>query len=175
AGSQTTNLSRWGDYSAMTVDPVDDCTFWYTQEYIKANGTFNWSTRIGSFKFPSCGATPDFSLSCSPSSLSVTQGGNGTSTCTVSSTGGFASAVSLSCAGLPAGVSCSYNPASVTPPANGSAGSTLTVSVSGSAATGTSSFQAQGTSGSTTRAFNVSLTVNPAGGGGDQTAVFDAT
>jgi hypothetical protein len=54
SGSQLPNLSRWGDYSAMTVDPVDDCTFWYTQEYMKANGTFNWNTRIASFKFPGC-------------------------------------------------------------------------------------------------------------------------
>src|SRR5213078_1193330 len=54
AGSQLTNLNRWGDYSAMTVDPVDDCTFWYTSEYQKANGTFNWSTRITSFKLPTC-------------------------------------------------------------------------------------------------------------------------
>ena len=53
-GSQTGNLHRWGDYSAMTVDPVDDCTFWFTTEYLKANGSFNWSTRIASFKFPSC-------------------------------------------------------------------------------------------------------------------------
>lgn len=53
-GSQTGNLHRWGDYSAMTVDPVDDCTFWFTSEYLKANGSFNWSTRIASFKFPSC-------------------------------------------------------------------------------------------------------------------------
>ncbi|MGZ5269949.1 MAG: hypothetical protein ACXWC6_04970 [Ramlibacter sp.] len=54
-GSQTgSNLSRWGDYSAMTVDPVDDCTFWYTTEYLKANGAFNWSTRIASFKYPGC-------------------------------------------------------------------------------------------------------------------------
>jgi hypothetical protein len=53
-GSQLANLSRWGDYSAMTVDPVDDCTFWYTSEYLKANGTFNWSTRIASFKFSGC-------------------------------------------------------------------------------------------------------------------------
>jgi hypothetical protein len=53
-GSQMQNLSRWGDYSAMTVDPVDDCTFWYTSEYLKANGTFNWSTWISSFKFPGC-------------------------------------------------------------------------------------------------------------------------
>ena len=54
AGSQLTNLNRWGDYSAMTIDPVDDCTFWYTNEYLKANGTFNWSTRIASFKIPGC-------------------------------------------------------------------------------------------------------------------------
>ena len=54
-GSQSTfNLHRWGDYSAMTVDPVDDCTFWYTTEYLKANGSWNWSTRIVSFKFPGC-------------------------------------------------------------------------------------------------------------------------
>jgi hypothetical protein len=53
-GSQTGSLHRWGDYSAMTVDPVDDCTFWYTTEYLKANGTWNWSTRIASFKFPGC-------------------------------------------------------------------------------------------------------------------------
>lgn len=53
-GSQTKNLSRWGDYSSMSIDPVDDCTFWYTNEYLKSNGSFNWSTRIASFKFPSC-------------------------------------------------------------------------------------------------------------------------
>jgi len=53
-GSQTGNLHRWGDYSAMTVDPVDDCRFWYTTEYLKSNGSFNWSTRIASFKFPGC-------------------------------------------------------------------------------------------------------------------------
>ena len=53
-GSQTSNLSRWGDYSHLSVDPVDDCTFWYTSEYLKANGTFNWSTRIHSFKINGC-------------------------------------------------------------------------------------------------------------------------
>jgi hypothetical protein len=52
-GSQT-SIERWGDYSAMTVDPVDDCTFWYTNEYYITSGS-NWQTRIGSFKFPSCG------------------------------------------------------------------------------------------------------------------------
>ncbi len=54
SGSQLPRLSRWGDYSAMTVDPADDCTFWYTNEYLKSSGTFNWSTRIGNYKFPGC-------------------------------------------------------------------------------------------------------------------------
>jgi hypothetical protein len=53
-GSQLQNLSRWGDYSTMALDPVDDCTFWYTNEYLPANGTFNWSTRIASFKIAGC-------------------------------------------------------------------------------------------------------------------------
>jgi len=53
-GSQTQTLNRWGDYSSLVVDPKDDCTFWYTNEYIPANGTFNWRTRIASFKFASC-------------------------------------------------------------------------------------------------------------------------
>lgn len=47
-------VTRWGDYSALTVDPTDDCTFWYTTEYQKENGAFNWHTRIGSFTLPSC-------------------------------------------------------------------------------------------------------------------------
>jgi hypothetical protein len=53
-GSQTGTLHRWGDYSAMSVDPVDDCTMFYTNEYLKASGSFNWSTWISSFKFPTC-------------------------------------------------------------------------------------------------------------------------
>ncbi len=46
--------NRWGDYSAMSVDPVDDCTFWYTAEYVE-NSSHWWQTRIGAFKVPSCG------------------------------------------------------------------------------------------------------------------------
>jgi hypothetical protein len=49
--------TRWGDYSAMTVDPVDDCTFWYTTEYYAALGG-NWQTRIGSFRYSICGPVP---------------------------------------------------------------------------------------------------------------------
>ncbi len=48
---------RWGDYSSMTIDPSDDCTFWYTNEYYDTTthgSSGNWQTRIGSFKFPGC-------------------------------------------------------------------------------------------------------------------------
>src|SRR5450755_5181668 len=54
AGSQTggTYANRWGDYTAMQVDPSDDCTFWYVDEYEKTSGYENWTTRISSFIFP---------------------------------------------------------------------------------------------------------------------------
>ena len=54
SGSQTDTRSRWGDYSMMGIDPIDDCTFWYTQEYYTVTAPVNWRTRIGSFKFPNC-------------------------------------------------------------------------------------------------------------------------
>ncbi len=53
-GVQEMSFNRWGDYSAMSVDPSDDCTLWYTQEYYKTTGSFNWTTRIASFSFNSC-------------------------------------------------------------------------------------------------------------------------
>ena len=58
SGVQTTTNSRWGDYTDMTVDPVDDCTFWYVNEYYTAAGQASsaagWQTRIASFKLPGC-------------------------------------------------------------------------------------------------------------------------
>jgi hypothetical protein len=53
-GSQLTGLSRWGDYSNMSVDPVDDCTMYYTTEYLATSGTFNWHTFVGKIKLPGC-------------------------------------------------------------------------------------------------------------------------
>ncbi|HEV8367731.1 MAG TPA: fibronectin type III domain-containing protein [Pyrinomonadaceae bacterium] len=57
-GSQSGTGSRWGDYSDLTVDPVDDCTFWFTSEYYSTTSQFNWRTRLGSFRFPTCGGNP---------------------------------------------------------------------------------------------------------------------
>jgi hypothetical protein len=57
-GVQRTTNSRWGDYTSMNVDPVDDCTFWYVNEYYTLAGqnssTAGWQTRIASFKLPGC-------------------------------------------------------------------------------------------------------------------------
>jgi hypothetical protein len=53
-GAQTNSLARWGDYTMLAVDPTDDCTFWYTNEYLSSTSDSAWQTRIGSFRFPSC-------------------------------------------------------------------------------------------------------------------------
>ena len=58
AGSQTSSSNRWGDYSSLVVDPLDGCTFWYTNEYYTATASYSWSTWIGSFTFPGCGSSP---------------------------------------------------------------------------------------------------------------------
>ena len=62
-GSQTVNgpnpLTRWGDYSTMQIDPADDETFWYTTQYLSADGAFNWHTRIVSYKFNTTTAIAD--------------------------------------------------------------------------------------------------------------------
>ena len=74
SGVQTHSSGRWGDYSMMSVDPVDDCTFWYTQEYYAVSGSASWQTRIGEFRFPSCGEVggpPDIVVD--PTSLSSVQ------------------------------------------------------------------------------------------------------
>src|SRR5207302_9637534 len=58
AGSQTGSGNRWGDYSALSIDPVDDATFWYINEYYSTTTSFNWRTRIGSFKLATGSSTP---------------------------------------------------------------------------------------------------------------------
>jgi hypothetical protein len=58
-GVQTAGAgNRWGDYSAMTIDPVTQCTFFYTNEYLPNNGAFNWGSKISTHKFPSCTNAP---------------------------------------------------------------------------------------------------------------------
>lgn len=53
-GAQTSTSNRWGDYSTLTLDPTDDCGFWYTNEYYSSSSPGSWKTRVGAFRFDSC-------------------------------------------------------------------------------------------------------------------------
>lgn len=70
-GSQTGSGNRWGDYSALTVDPVDDATFWFTTEYYSSTSAFNWRTRIGSFSLSATSPTPTPTPTPTPSPTST--------------------------------------------------------------------------------------------------------
>jgi hypothetical protein len=157
-GVQQATSSRWGDYSAMQVDPVDDCTFWYTQEYIRTTGSFNWSTRIANFKFANCGSTtPDFTISASPSSVTVQQGNNGTSTISTTALNGFNNAITLSATGQPSGVTVTFGTNPI--PAPGTGSSLMTMAVGGSVTPGTYPITVTGVGGGITHTTTVSLTV----------------
>lgn len=56
-GSQTSTSGRWGDYSSLSVDPDDECTFWASVEYQPTTANANWNNRVCSFKMPGCGET----------------------------------------------------------------------------------------------------------------------
>jgi hypothetical protein len=172
AGSEITNppaaASRWGDYTAMAIDPSDGCTFWYTNEYLPSSGDFNWRTRIGAFKFASC-KLGEFGLSVSPTSQAM--GATDTIQYTVQTADTSDSAIenkatiALRLSGLPSGVTGTLSPTQVV--AGGT--STLTVVGSGTAALASTSFTVTGTnstvspaiSHSATASVNVQLVKNP--------------
>ncbi len=156
-GSQQRTLNRWGDYSSMSIDPVDDCTFWYTNEYLKTSGTFNWSTIIGTFTIAGCPSTsrPDFSISAAQTAVSVNQGQGGTSTISVAGVNGFSGPVTLSVAGCPAAATCVFSEN----PVNVGSSSVLTIATTSSTAAGTYPVMVTGTSGTLSHSTTVSVTV----------------
>jgi hypothetical protein len=156
SGSQT-GYTRWGDYSSLRIDPGDDCTFWYVNEYYPATASYSWYTRIGSFKFSNCTSSPDFSLAASPTSASVTPGQSPTSTITASALNGYTGTVNLSVtAGCPSNATCLLSSPSVTLSSSStSATSTLTVATTSSTLAGTYNVTVNGTDSS-----NSSLTHN---------------
>ncbi len=129
-----------GTYSGLTG--FDLCTGWGSP-----NTTGIINLLAGS-------ATPSFTLSDSPSSLSITQGSSGTSTITVTDLGGFTGSVTLAASGLPSGVTAAFG----TNPTTGT--SVLTLTASATATTGTSTVTITGTSGSLTATTTLALTVN---------------
>ena len=98
-------------------------------------------------------ATPNFTLSASPASLTINQGASGTSAIAIARSGGFTGAVTLAASGLPAGVTAAFGPVSAT-------GSTLTLTASASATTGPATVTVTGTGGGLTRTTTIALTVN---------------
>ena len=162
SGSQTGTLSRWGDYASMSIDPSDDCTFWFASEYLAASGTFNWHTRLGQFSLPSCTSTVvrDFTIATSPTSGSVVQGSSTSTTVSTAVATGTAETVTLSANGLPTGATATFAPTSVT------AGSSSTLSLSTSASTpaGVYPITITGTAASATHTTSYALTVTATGG-----------
>lgn len=104
-----TSIDRWGDYAALDIDPVDDCTFWATQEYHGANGQGNWRTRVASFVLPNCGS---FALP-NASDETVAQHGTAAYPIATTTTAGAAQALMMDTTGLPAGVTATFTPANI--------------------------------------------------------------
>lgn len=104
-------------------------------------------------------APPGFTLSATPASQTITQGQSTTYAVTISRTGGFSGAVTLSVSGLGSGATGTFSPN----PATGTS-STLTITTTASAATGSPVLTITGTSGSLTRTTTVTLVVNPSTG-----------
>jgi len=157
-GSQTGSLTRWGDYATMSVDPSDQCTFWFSTEYLKANGSFNWSTRTSSFQLPGCSGPvdPDFGVSVSPNTATVVQGASTTAT-VLTSVQGTAQSVALSVSGAPTGVTATVSPSTVTAGNN----ATLSIATTGAVTPGTYTLTVSGVGTSGTRTGSYTLTVAP--------------
>ena len=108
-GGAASSSGRWGDYASMSVDPADDCTFWYTGEYIPS-GSGTWGTRINSFSFEECNF--GFDISPAPTKLDVCAPTEPDPTFSigVTSIGGWSFNVDLSSSGEPPGTSATFVP-----------------------------------------------------------------
>jgi uncharacterized membrane protein len=103
----------------------------------------------------------DFQFACNPTSVTASQGGSGTTTCTITSINAYSTPVDLTCSNLPANVTCSFNPSQVTPAPNGSIDSILTVDVGQTVPVGTYPFQADATDGTLSHSANLMLNLAP--------------
>lgn len=132
-GTANNGSNRYGDYSAMSIDPIDDCTFWFTGQW---NDASQWKTRIGAFRFDACGSD-NFTLSVTPASQQVCYPDDATYNVVLMPVADFTGDVLLSALGNPGTASFDPNPA--TPPGE----SILTIS---GASLGQSSFEVHGVS-----------------------------
>ncbi|MDX1556408.1 MAG: hypothetical protein R3212_10310, partial [Xanthomonadales bacterium] len=118
--------ARWGDYATMAVDPVDQCTFWFTNEYYPVTANSSWGTRICTLEFESCGDA-DFLLESIPNSRIPVCGADATAEVRVGEFGTLGENVSLSQGPVPGGVSLAFGSTSI------AAGESTEVTLNGSA------------------------------------------
>jgi hypothetical protein len=156
-GSRTGATVRWGDYTSMNIDPVDDCTFWFVNMYYAATGT-QWTMRAGSFRFPDCG-TPNLGVAVTPRDQRVCAGDTAVFGVEAHGYNGFTSATDLAVSSIP-GADISFTPATIDPVPGISALEIDTTDV----ASGSYSLTVSGesTSPAFTRSREVSLTVDAA-------------
>jgi hypothetical protein len=133
---------------------VDDCTFWYVNEYVPTTSPVGWRLRIGAFKFDECG-TPDFTLAATPATQDICAGTAALYDVNVGSVLGFNEPVTLSASGHPAGTTAGFSPNPVIPPG----ASELTIGNTAGASAGSYAIEITGTSASSTHSTEVGLTV----------------
>lgn len=130
SNTATGNAARWGDYSSMNVDPTDDCTFWYVNQWTPVTSASGWQLRVGSFRFNECGS-PTYVMGAGPASQTICAGTTANYSINVGSIAGFNSPVTLSSTGEPAASVASFSP---NPVASLPGVSTFSVSTTGVAA-----------------------------------------
>lgn len=154
AGNGSQAAERWGDYHAMSVDPADGCTFWFTGEYV--NGS-SWATRIGGLRHDSCGA-PQFMLNAAEmrrSFCAATLPQTWTLGLDVIAQNGFSGQVEFQSGTLPSGITVGFAPTLVSAP--GSTAATLHLGTT--VPSGRHAISLIATSGSSSKTFGVRLDV----------------
>ncbi len=145
--------------ASLTTSISTGGTYTITATYTTGDGNYSSQSTSNSVQLTVTGSSGSFTLSAAPASVTVPQGGTGTSMITVTSMNGFNAATALTASGLPSGVTAAFNPTPVTPPANGTVTSVLTFTASATATAGTATVTITGTSGTTTATTTVSLTI----------------
>ncbi|MCB9135042.1 MAG: hypothetical protein H6636_06425 [Anaerolineales bacterium] len=154
SGSQLSTGNRWGDYSSLTIDPVDDCTFWAVNEYYPTTSTAGWQLRVGAFKFDQCG-TPDFTLNVTPDSQEVCKPNEAYFNVDIGQVQGYNDPVDLSTVGQPAGTTVLFSDSTVIPPGT----SAMTVTNTGAATGGVYTIEVTGDAPTSTHTVSVELSL----------------
>jgi len=160
-GNKIGKMTPTGSFTEYNIPTADSNTYWIAVD-TSGNVWFTESDthKIGRLSFP------DFSISSTPTSLTVAQASSVSSTITIRSTGGFNSEVNLSTSWTggsePAGVTLSFNSTSLTPPADGSKNATLTLTTTSSTPTGSYTLRVTGTSSTSSHYVDIAVTVSAA-------------